>query len=166
MVTDEQYKALKERVDQLESKLYSMGRELDRLIMKKDKEEIGNYKYATKSNSKSRDTTKYMLDGKRYFKRGIVLAIIKKFVSDQGIVKFEELQNVFPDYLQGPLGVIRLAEDAERYSDAVKRYYFADEDIIHLEGKSYVVCSQWDAKNISKFLAVATNYYQIQKINY
>ena len=35
------------------------------------------------------------------------------------------------------------------------RRYFEDEDIIHLSGKQYVVCSQWEKKNINRILSIA-----------
>ena len=52
----------------------------------------------------------------------------------------------------------------ERVEALEKRYYFSDADAIVLQGAHYVVCSQWDAKNIKMFLEAARQYYQIEEI--
>lgn len=113
-----------------------------------------------------RDTTKYIFGGKMYNKRRIVLEIIKSVVSDGRAGSIEELCEMFPERLQGSLGVILPAEGAKRYGDARKRFFFDEEDVLRLNGKNYVVCKEWDAKNIGKFVNVARNLgYEIQTIN-
>lgn len=164
MVTDEQYKALQRRIDELERKIKNVSIQMDALAMKESAKSFSSSHGRETVNK--RDNTKYKFDGKIYCKRRIVLEIIKKYIADYSIDSYEQLSAVFPDYLQGSLGVIQRAEAAERYKAAGKRFYFSDEDVITLNGDCYVVCSQWDVKNISKFLEAAKKYYSIETMNY
>ena len=102
-----------------------------------------------------KDVTKYEFEGQLYCKRRIAYVCVARYVKDNNITTVDELIKVFPDYLQGSLGVIKSAEVAEKYSNANKRFYFSDEDIIYLSGKPYVVCSQWEKKNIDRILLAA-----------
>ena len=53
-----------------------------------------------------------------------------------------------------PLGVFRSAEVAERYSGATERYFFGDDEVLHLDDGVYVVSKDWTIKNIDRFLDV------------
>lgn len=162
MVTDEQYKALLRRIDELERKLLNVATQVNTMVMKGDlriASHIGNERRIG-----TRDKTRYMFCGERLCKRRLVLAVVKKYIADNDVKSYSELINIFPDRLQGALGVVSPIETAERYKDADKRFYFSGTDAILFDGKLFVVCSQWDAKNISNFLAVAKKFYQIETI--
>ena len=99
----------------------------------------------------NRDKTKYMFEGKVYPKNRLVLAIIKKYIAENP-VSFDELNKVFDKSLQGSLGVIETYDNAQKISDASKRYFMKDEDILFLTDTKTVVCTQWGIFNIVKFV--------------
>ena len=115
-------------------------------------------KQTTKSNTQSsnRDKTKYMFEGRVYAKNRLVLAIIKKFVT-QNNPTYEQITSVFDKSLQGSLGVVELYEKAIQVSDASKRYFLKEEDIITLSNAKIVVCTQWGIFNITKFIKQANS---------
>lgn len=124
--------------------------ELERIVLNKPKVVTND----TQSNSSSRDKTKYMFEGKVYAKNRLVLAIIKKYI-EQNNTSYEELTRVFDKSLQGSLGVIELYDNAIKVSDAKKRYFLKEEDLIILQGVKIVVCTQWGIFNIVKFIKQA-----------
>lgn len=174
MVTDEQYKKLLQRVEKLEDLYRSWFTLISKLKLEDDKQEIEKARNERIANSGTlsaratakRDRTKYKFNGKVYGKRQLVFEVVKQYVKERPSITYGELQDAFPDYLQGALGVIRSAETAGRYSGAERRYYLLDKDLIELHGERYAICSQWDVKNISAFLNVAKKYYQIEEIIY
>lgn len=164
MITDEQYKRLLERVDALENRVIMLAQEYSALYMKSDVQP--SRRSPVKSERKRKDTTKYMFMGKLYGKRDLVLQCVKSFVADKHIKSEKKLTEAFPPYVQGSLGIVRRVQEAERYSDATKRYFFSDQDIIHLSDGDFVVSSQWDAGNIGAFLQLAHDLgYEIETIS-
>ena len=155
MVTDEEYKALLARVDGLENKLKLLAQQYSSLYMKSDIQRIEKPEH--EEHRKHKDVTKYDFKGIRYCKRQLVLECVKSYVMDNEITSFERLTDVFPDYIQGSMGVIKKVEEAEKYSNAKKRFFFSDQDVIHLDDGDYTVCSQWDAGNIKRFLDLAAD---------
>ncbi len=153
MVTDEEYKRLVKRVDELEDRLKLLSQRYSSLYMKKDLY-LGESKIQ-EEHKKHKDVTKYEFQGIRYNKRQLVLESVKYFVTKKRIKSAQKLLDIFPDYIQGSLGVIKRVEDAERYANASKRFYFSDENILHLNDGDYVICSQWDANNITRYLKLA-----------
>ena len=119
--------------------------ELERIVFQKQED------FAAKQESANRDKTKYMFEGKVYPKNRLVLAIIKKYVK-QNNPTFKELSEVFDKSLQGSLGVVELYDDAAKVSDAQKRYFMKDEDVLTLQNQKVVVCTQWGIFNIVKFV--------------
>lgn len=103
------------------------------------------------STSSNRDKTKYMFEGKVYPKNRLVLSIIKKYVK-QNNPNYKELVEIFDKSLQGSLGVIELYDNAIQISDATKRYFLKEDDIIFLSDAKIVVCTQWGIFNIVKFI--------------
>ncbi len=162
MITDAQYKELQLQVNELEKKINMLSMQMSRLILKGDvSPTISHYEKSAK-----KDTTKYLFEGKLYCKRRIAYLCVKKFVTENHVNKYEDAVRVFPDYLQGSLGVIKSVEEANRYSNAHRRYYFSDSDILCFDGKPYVVSSQWEKKNIGRILQVAANLgYEIESVN-
>ena len=50
---------------------------------------------------KTRDKTKYIIDGRTCLKNRLVLEVVKKYVSEHSGITFDELRDVFYDKLQG-----------------------------------------------------------------
>lgn len=161
MVTDEQYKALQKRVDELEKKLERLSRQYSDLYMRK---EMGQAHRPIERESNKRDTTRYVLGDNVLRKRGVVLACVKQYIADHPDVTGVELEEIFPAYVQGSLGIVRRAADAEKYSHASRRFFFSDKDILYCADGTYVVCAQWDKTNIDRFIALANDLgYQIER---
>lgn len=161
MVTDSQYWELQKRVNELEKKVNNLSLQLSRLVLKNDVSPIRS----SDAQTSKKDTTKYMLNDAVYCKRRIAFECVKKYITDNNVSTYAEVIKVFPDYIQGSLGVVKPIETAERYSNAHRRFYFGDDDVLVLEGKRYAVCSQWEKKNIDRILKVASQLgYQIQAI--
>ncbi|MDD3139434.1 MAG: hypothetical protein PHX08_10745 [Lachnospiraceae bacterium] len=107
-------------------------------------------------SSTGRDTTKYLLDGKRYGKNRLVLAIVKKYVIEHPDSSKEHLMEVFDKSLQGSLGVIReLKEVKNSYSDYRRRFFVASDEVIDVSNGVCVVCTQWGKENIGNIIARA-----------
>lgn len=117
-------------------------------------------------DSVGRDTTKFILDGKRYVKNRLVLAIIKKYVAMNPGISAERLLLTFDKSLQGSLGVVRTLEDVkENCSDYKKRFFTASDEVIHTSSKDCVVCNQWGIANIGNMVIRAKQLgIQVQEI--
>ncbi len=164
MVTDEQYRELQNRVSDLERKLASLSRQCSSLLMRRDT--VDAEPKSHRDASVKHDITRYKFEGKLYCKRQLVLACVKKYVHDNSVDSFITLSEAFPEYIQGSLGVVRTINDAERYSEAHKRFYFSDKDVIHLNDEDVVVCSQWDVNNISRFVNLIEDLgYNIETVS-
>ena len=156
MVTDEQHRKLQERVTELENKLASLSLQFSTLLMRRDA--VGEKTAPKQELRGKRDVTRYRFEGKLLCKRRLVLECVKRLVVDKAIHDQNVLQTVFPDHIQGSLGIIKPVQEAERYSDAHHRFFFSDADIISIGGVSCAVCSQWDVKNISGFINLMRNH--------
>ena len=107
-------------------------------------------------DSVGRDTTKFILDGKRYGKGKLVHADVEKYVSMHPDITAAQLMLAFDRSLQGSLGVVRTLEDVKlNCSDYGKRFFATPEYIIHTSTEDCVVCSQWGIANIGNILARA-----------
>ena len=103
---------------------------------------------------KTRDKTKYIIDGRLCLKNRLVLEVVKKYVSERPNIGFDELKNVFYDKLQGSFGVIRKRNDVEPQKQI--RYFFKEDDTICLaDGTAVVVSNQWGKDNIKSFIVLA-----------
>ena len=136
-----------------------MNYEVEILNLKKRIEELENIILKndtitpTRKEQPNRDKTKYMFEGKVYPKNRLVLAIIKKYV-EKNKPNYEQLNNVFDKSLQGSLKVVELYDNAIKISDAPKRYFMKDQDVLYLNNQKVVVCTQWGIFNIVKSIAV------------
>ncbi len=133
-----------------------MDYELEILSLKKRIEELEKLILKTPTqtsteNTSNRDKTKYMFEGKVFPKNRLVLAIIKKYVQ-QNNPSYNQLCEVFDKSLQGSLGVVELYDNAIKISDAKKRYFLNDADVLTLNNIKVVVCTQWGIFNIVKFV--------------
>ena len=117
---------------------------------------------------RKRDTTRYAFDGGIYSKKGLVYAVVKRYVSDHPEITRAEFKRVFDKSLQGSLGVVENVEIAKQRGDAEYRVrFFSNEaEILHLRDGDMVVCTQWGILNIPRFLTVARQLgYQIEAIS-
>lgn len=106
--------------------------------------------------SSGRDTTKYFLDGKKYGKNRLVLAIVKKYVELNPDVEETDLLNTFDKSLQGSLGVVRDLNEARlNCKDYKVRYFTQPDEQIKTATRTMVVCSQWGVGNIGNIIARA-----------
>ena len=133
-----------------------MNYELEILNLKKRIEELENIIFKNQAalqnqETANRDKTKYMFEGKVFPKNRLVLAIVKRYV-EQNNTTFATLNEVFDKSLQGSLGVVERYETALKISDAAKRYFIKNEDILTLSDAQVVVCTQWGIFNIVKFV--------------
>lgn len=104
----------------------------------------------------SRDTTKYIFEGKRYGKNRLVLAVVQKYVQMNLGISAERLMLTFDRSIQGSLGVVRVAEEAKYgYADHARRFFFRPSEIIHTSTDDCVVCTQWGKFNIGNFITRA-----------
>ena len=103
-----------------------------------------------------KDNTKFILDGKRYGKNRLVLAVVKKYITMHPDTTAQELLNVFDKSLQGTFGVVQIFNDVKNnYSDYKKRFFTADDDIVKTKTQPCAVCTQWGITNIKNILARA-----------
>lgn len=107
-----------------------------------------------RKHSKGRDTTKYSLDGgANYFGKGkFVREVVIAYLSAHPNMTFAQLEQVFPDELQGSYGVLRRLEDiyhSGHNQKDLKTRYIMDEDKILTtkDGVKFVVCNQWGSFN-------------------
>lgn len=140
-----------------------MNYELEIMNLKKRIEELEKIVYGNSNpiiqeqslnKQSNRDKTKYMFEGRVYPKNRLVLAIIKRYVEQHNLT-YEQLNGVFDKSLQGSLKVVELYENALKISDATKRYFMKDEDVLNLQNEKVVVCTQWGIFNIVKFVKLA-----------
>ena len=86
--------------------------------------------------------------------------MVQKYVEDYHPATFEELEEAFPGSLQGSLGTVKRIEDVpDKYkgNGGVKRYFIKEDEIIRLSsGEQAIVCTQWAASNLEKFIQYAT----------
>lgn len=142
--------ALEDDVSRLKSEM-----QISYNIAKGNKEETG-VSITNINMSDGRDTTKYILDGKKYGKNRLVLAIVQKYMQNSHNISAIELCRVFDKSLQGSLGVVRTVSDAkDSYSDYERRFFCQPNEIIHTSSEDCVVCTQWGKFNIDNIIARA-----------
>ncbi len=152
MVTDKQFNELLKRIDELEKKINMVSRAVAESRLRSAGSTL---KYEDPTPEAKRDVTKYSFNGNLYSKRHLVLAVVKQYITDHSVHDSKELEAVFPDYIQGSLGVFRRVNTAEAYYDSSKRFFFKDEDLLYLDDGLFAVCREWSIKNIKRFQAVA-----------
>ncbi len=112
-----------------------------------------------RGHKKGRDTTKYSIDGgKNYFGKGkFVREIVATYLSAHPSITFVQLEQVFPEELQGSYGVVRSLEDifnSDHDLKDLKTRYVMDEDKILTtkDGIRFVVSNQWGSFNFPHIL--------------
>jgi len=141
-----------DRISRLESEVSALKEELSQFSNSSEYDEECN----NISTSTARDTTKYILDGKRYGKNRLVLAVVRKYIESRPNISASQLMSAFDKSLQGSLGVIRSLNDVKNsYSDYERRFFCQPEEIIHTSTEDCVVCTQWGKFNIGNFIVRA-----------
>lgn len=105
--------------------------------------------------SNTRDYSQYMFEGTLYGKGKLVLAVVKKHVSNNAGITFEQLENAFPAALQGSYGVVREKSYVDEKKLDSTRYYAKPEEVISLKSGDVLVSREWGASNFPKFLEQA-----------
>lgn len=154
MVTDKQFEDLERKFEDLCRQFAKLSHDMTEIQMKLGARRIS---VPEEPPLAKKDITRYKYKGKLLNKRQLVLECVQSYVKEHPTTTFSDLQDVFPDYIQGSLGVIRSVEEAERYKDAAGHYFFEDANIITLQNQHYVVCKDWTAKNIKSFISVMRN---------
>jgi hypothetical protein len=108
------------------------------------------------TDSVGRDTTKYILDGKKYGKNRLVLAIVKKYMEENPDTSANKLITIFDKSLQGSLGVVRTLEDVKKNcTDYKTRFFVLPNETIKTTTDVCVVCTQWGIGNIGNIVVRA-----------
>ncbi len=124
--------------------------------------EIGQQSYyvlvkraRSKNGSNSRDNTKYSIDGgTNYFgKNRIVREIIIRYLELHPKMTYRQLEQVFPDEMQGSYGVVRSLDELNEMEhdskDLATRYMMKEDELLRTaDGVRFAVCNQWGAYNI------------------
>ena len=107
----------------------------------------------------SKDYTKYWFNGKKYPKNRLVLAVVREYINQYPKLTLSDLKSVFPDDLQGSLGVIQKLQTAID-NGKQKRYFTNNEQDILVDGNNekIVICNQWGVGDSGK-----GNFYDFLK---
>lgn len=147
--------------------LYKFSAQLIRQEEKSNEEisqenEIGQQSYyvlvkqvRSKNGSNGRDNTKYSIDGgTNYFgKNRIVREIIIRYLESHPKMTYRQLEQIFPDEMQGSYGVVRSLDELNEMEhdskDLATRYLMKEEELLRTaDGVRFAVCNQWGAYNI------------------
>lgn len=105
----------------------------------------------------------YQFEGKIYGVGPLVLAVVKKYVSDNPHITFDDLKTAFPDSLVSPTyGVVKpkdkIPDNHKGIGPNSYKRYFVD-DIITLDsGDEIMVCSQWSKEKMPNFIKNAQKH--------
>ncbi|MBB1140646.1 endonuclease NucS domain-containing protein [Myroides sp. WP-1] len=115
----------------------------------------------------TRDYSTYKFKNNMFRKGRLVLEVIKQYILDNPSITIEHLKNIFPDNLQGSIGVIRTLEEYKNGNLKGKRYFDGADEVIELSDKTKIVVStQWGIGNINNLLEKAKELgYDIQLNN-
>lgn len=130
--------------------------------------EIGQQSYyvlvkqaRSKNGSNGRDNTKYSIDGgTNYFgKNRIVREIIIRYLELHPKMTYRQLEQIFPDEMQGSYGVVRSLDELHEMEhdrkDLETRYLMKEDELLKTaDGILFAVCNQWGAYNIPNIFRV------------
>ena len=121
------------------------------------------------SEKGTKDTTKYIFKDALYGKSRLVQAVVRDYVTNKNPgITFEELKKeIFPDKLQGSIGVVNhLGRVEYRYKHKTdKRHFVKEKDQIAAD-ETIVVCTQWGKGNIQQFIERARSLgYEIDEFD-
>lgn len=113
----------------------------------------------------AKDKTKYSFNGKEGLGKGrLVLEVLKHHFEKNSNSTLDELNNKFPNHLQGTLNMVEFFDDIKD-TNKQNRYFTKNDEILILpDNKIAVVCNQWGIGNIIGFIKHAESMgYQIKK---
>ena len=99
--------------------------------------------------STGKDYTKYVFNGQTYAKSRLVLAVIQDYVIRNPITTYNELQQTFPDTLQGQETFTTATIAKQKPST---RNFIKDDELINLSDEQIAVSTQWGRGNIERFV--------------
>lgn len=115
----------------------------------------------SKNGCNGRDNTKYSIDGSTYFgKNRIVREIIIRYLELHPKMTYRQLEQVFPDEMQGSYGVVRSLDELHEMEhdrkDLETRYLMKEEELLMTPADKirFAVCSQWGSYNIPNIFRV------------
>ncbi len=126
--------------------------------------DIGTTRYVLQKRGRNRegngrDMTKFSLDGGEHFfgKGKFVREIVATYLFQHPNITFTQLEQIFPNALQGAYGVVRKLDDiynSDHDLKDLKTRYVMDEDKILCtrDGIRFVVCNQWGRYNFPHVL--------------
>ena len=147
------YKFIAEPLEQIDDnnenaveKENEIGQQSHYVLVKKNRSKAGN---------NSRDNTKYSIDdGTNYWgKNRIVREIIIRYLELHPKMTYRQLEQIFPDEMQGSYGVVRSIEELNEMEhdskDLATRYLMKEEELLTAaDGVRFAVCNQWGSYNI------------------
>ncbi len=94
------------------------------------------------------------------YKSRTVLEIIKQYISNHPNISYSELKQVFPDNLQGSIGVLKNEEEITAWENDGRsetredRFFTKEKDLIPFEDNKIYVCKEWgdSEENGSNFM--------------
>lgn len=105
------------------------------------------------------DYTKYHFNGKRDLsKNRLVLEVVRKYINDNPDIDYVTLKKIFPNYLQGSIGVIKNVSEIEEWENDGRnetrsdRFFINENDVLTLKNDKVYVSSQWGIKNTPNFI--------------
>jgi hypothetical protein len=110
------------------------------------------------------DYTMYSFEGEKMGKARLVLALVKRYVSDNPSLMFRELQAAFPDCLHTdtPNPVSRTQCVLMRLGDIPEasrhRFLCAEQDRVRVGDDVVLVSREWNGQNIRNVLARAEQF--------
>lgn len=120
-----------------------------------------------KTNTSTKDTTKYIFKGKKYGKGRLVLEVIRQHVNKYPDITYSKLEQQFPKEIQGSRGVFSTENYAiEVLNRESRRNFYKPQELITLSDSTIAVSTEWGIKNIGKFIANANSLgYRITPTN-
>lgn len=110
-------------------------------------------------NYTNRDFSKFEFKGVIYNKSRLVNKVLKSYVEQNPTVTYAELEQSFPNRIQGSMGVFTTKENAQEIYDRTghKRYYLKSEELIKISNGTIATCTQWGIANIKTFVDHVNN---------
>jgi hypothetical protein len=114
-----------------------------------------------------KDYTKFSFNNNAYGKGRLVHAVVKEYAVRNPEVSLDKLQKVFPDELQGSIGVVASKEDALKIYEQTghKRHFIKPDEFIQLQDCVIAVSREWGKGNINNFITHAQSLgFDIQPV--
>ena len=121
-------------------------------------------KTMSNNSNETKNYSKYIFEGNEYGKGRLVLAVVKKYVSEHPNISYNELANIFKPELRkakNGKGVIALQNEVSDKDKGIgansHRRYFVNDEIMLTDGSIVLVSTEWGIGNIDPFLDYARN---------